>query len=98
MIAALLAVTNPGDEVIIFEPYYENYGPDIAVRCATQTCAASASRLDVRSGGTTPRVLAEDQGDILTRQTIRREVFTPYLQLIADLCQEFDALQLLTNL
>src|ERR1700682_4488362 len=28
MIATLLAVTNPGDEVIVFEPYYENYGPD----------------------------------------------------------------------
>ena len=28
MIASLLAVTNPGDEVVIFEPYYENYGPD----------------------------------------------------------------------
>jgi len=28
MMASLLATTNPGDEVIIFEPYYENYGPD----------------------------------------------------------------------
>ena len=28
MIASLLAVTNPGDEIVIFEPYYENYGPD----------------------------------------------------------------------
>ncbi len=28
MIASLLAIVNPGDEVIIFEPYYENYGPD----------------------------------------------------------------------
>jgi aminotransferase len=28
MMAAMLAVTNPGDEVIIFEPFYENYGPD----------------------------------------------------------------------
>jgi aminotransferase len=28
MIAALLACTNPGDEVVIFEPFYENYGPD----------------------------------------------------------------------
>lgn len=28
MIAALLAVTNAGDEVVIFEPFYENYGPD----------------------------------------------------------------------
>ena len=28
MIASMLAITNPGDEVIVFEPYYENYGPD----------------------------------------------------------------------
>jgi aminotransferase len=28
MIATLLAVLNPGDEVVIFEPFYENYGPD----------------------------------------------------------------------
>jgi len=28
MIAALLAVLDPGDEVIAFEPFYENYGPD----------------------------------------------------------------------
>jgi aminotransferase len=28
MIATLKALVNPGDEIIIFEPYYENYGPD----------------------------------------------------------------------
>jgi len=28
MISTLLAVCNHGDEVIIFEPFYENYGPD----------------------------------------------------------------------
>ncbi len=28
MIASLLAVLNPGDFVIQFEPFYENYGPD----------------------------------------------------------------------
>src|SRR5437899_5108423 len=28
MIAALMAVINPSDEVVIFEPFYENYGPD----------------------------------------------------------------------
>jgi aminotransferase len=28
MIATLLALVNPGEEVIVFEPYYENYGPD----------------------------------------------------------------------
>jgi aspartate/methionine/tyrosine aminotransferase len=28
MIASLLGVLDPGDEVIVFEPFYENYGPD----------------------------------------------------------------------
>jgi aspartate/methionine/tyrosine aminotransferase len=28
MMAALLALVDPGDEVIVFEPLYENYGPD----------------------------------------------------------------------
>src|SRR2546425_1100030 len=28
MIASLLALLNPSEEVIIFEPFYENYGPD----------------------------------------------------------------------
>jgi aminotransferase len=28
MISAMLALINPGDEVIVFEPFYENYGPD----------------------------------------------------------------------
>ncbi|MGH9323855.1 MAG: pyridoxal phosphate-dependent aminotransferase [Vicinamibacteria bacterium] len=28
MIATMLALVDPGDEVIVFEPFYENYGPD----------------------------------------------------------------------
>jgi len=28
MMATLLAAVNPGEEVIVFEPFYENYGPD----------------------------------------------------------------------
>ncbi|HEX7172422.1 MAG TPA: aminotransferase class I/II-fold pyridoxal phosphate-dependent enzyme [Candidatus Limnocylindria bacterium] len=28
MIAAMMAILDPGDEVIVFEPFYENYGPD----------------------------------------------------------------------
>ena len=31
MIASLLAVVDPGDEVVIFEPFYENYGPDTII-------------------------------------------------------------------
>ena len=35
MMAALMAVINPGDEVVIFEPFYENYGPDAILSGAT---------------------------------------------------------------
>jgi len=28
MMATMMAIINPGDEVIVFEPFYENYGPD----------------------------------------------------------------------
>jgi aspartate/methionine/tyrosine aminotransferase len=35
MIAAQLAIVNPGDEVVVFEPFYENYGPDAILSGAT---------------------------------------------------------------
>jgi aminotransferase len=35
MIAAMLAILDPGDEVIVFEPFYENYGPDAIITGAT---------------------------------------------------------------
>lgn len=35
MIATLKALINPGDEIIIFEPFYENYGPDSILSGAT---------------------------------------------------------------
>ena len=35
MIAAMLAILDPGDEVIVFEPFYENYGPDSILTGAT---------------------------------------------------------------
>jgi aspartate/methionine/tyrosine aminotransferase len=35
MIAAMMAITNPGDEVVVFEPFYENYGPDAILSGAT---------------------------------------------------------------
>jgi len=28
MMSAMMAIVNPGDEVVVFEPFYENYGPD----------------------------------------------------------------------
>ncbi len=32
MVSALMAIVDPGDQVIVFEPFYENYGPD-AILC-----------------------------------------------------------------
>ena len=37
MMATLKAIVNPGDEVVIFEPFYENYGPDAILSGATPT-------------------------------------------------------------
>lgn len=31
MMATLLAIINPGDKVVLFEPFYENFGPDAVV-------------------------------------------------------------------
>jgi aspartate/methionine/tyrosine aminotransferase len=35
MMAVMLALIEPGDEVVIFEPFYENYGPDTILSGAT---------------------------------------------------------------
>jgi aminotransferase len=35
MAAVFLALVDPGDEVIVFEPWYENYGPDAILANAT---------------------------------------------------------------
>jgi aminotransferase len=35
MASAVLALVDPGDEVVVFEPYYENYGPD-AILCGAR--------------------------------------------------------------
>ena len=35
MVSTLLALVDPGDEIVIFEPFYENYGPDVLLSGAT---------------------------------------------------------------
>jgi aminotransferase len=49
MVAVMLAVVDPGDEVIVLEPFYENYGPDAILSDATPvflTLEAPEYRLD----------------------------------------------------
>jgi aminotransferase len=95
MIASLTAVTNPGDEVVIFEPFYENYRPD------TKLCGAVPRLVALR-----PPDWTFDPGELRHAFSSRTKaiivnspnnptgkVFTrDELQFIAGLCQEFDAL------
>ena len=95
MIASMLAVTNPGDEVIVFEPYYENYGPD------TLLCDAERKLVSLRPPDWTfdpdelrrafsPRtkaIILNSPNNPTGRVFNRVE-----LGQIAELCQEFDAL------
>ena len=95
MVASLLAILDPGDEVVLFEPFYENYGPD------TQLCGAQSRYVPLRAPDWTfdpeelrqafnPRTKAiilnspnNPTGKVFTREE---------LECIAGLCQEFDAL------
>jgi aminotransferase len=95
MIATLLGVTNASDEVIVFEPYYENYGPD------TSLCEAKRVLVQLRPPDWTfdPDELraafsAKTKAIIVnTPHNPTGKVFTaPELGIIAQLCEEFDAL------
>lgn len=95
MIASLLAVTNPGDEVIVFEPYYENYGPD------TLLCEAERKLVALRPPDWTfdpdelRRAFSSRTKAIIlnTPNNPTGKVFSrAELEFIAGLCQEFDAL------
>src|SRR6202795_999607 len=95
MIASMLAITNPGDEIIVFEPYYENYGPD------TFLCGAELKLVSLRPPDWTfdPDELrsafsSKTKAIILNSpNNPTGKVFSlEELQLIADLWQEFDAL------
>ncbi len=44
MMSAMMGIINPGDEVVIFEPFYENYGPDAILSGATPRFRAANLR------------------------------------------------------
>ncbi len=95
MIASLLATVDPGDEVIIFEPFYENYGPDTELSDATRrlvTLYPPDWRFDPeelrrafgpRTRGIILNTPNNPTGKVFTRQE---------LEFIAGLCREFNAL------
>jgi len=95
MIAALLAAVDPGDEVISFDPFYENYGPDI------QLCGARRRivRLHPPDWSFDPEEVrrafsSRTKAIILnTPNNPTGKVFTrAELEFIGGLCREFNAL------
>lgn len=95
MIATLLATTDPGDEVIVFEPFYENYFPD------TQLCGASRKLVTLHPPHWTfdpdelRRAFSSRTKAIIvnTPNNPTGRVFSlEELTVIANLCQEFDTL------
>jgi aspartate/methionine/tyrosine aminotransferase len=63
MMATMMAIINPGDEVVVFEPFYENYGPDAILSGATPLCQIAPARLVLRPAGTCCCFRPEYQGD-----------------------------------
>lgn len=97
MIAAMMATVNPGDEVVVFEPFYENYAPDAILSDATPVHVP---------------LYRTDNGFVFDREELKSafsertkaiiicnpnnptgKVFTrDELEFIADLCKEHQAL------
>ena len=95
MIATLLGLVNPGDELVVFEPYYENYAPDALL------CGAQRKLVPLRPPDWTfdPEELrrafsSRTRAIILnTPNNPTGKVFSrAELESIAALCQEYDAL------
>ncbi len=95
MIATMLATLNPGDGVILFEPYYENYGPDSILsdavpRFVTLYPPDWTFDPDELRAAFTPKTRAVV---ITTPHNPTGKVFThEELRVIADLCIEHNVL------
>jgi aspartate/methionine/tyrosine aminotransferase len=93
MAAVLLALVDPGDEVIVLEPFYENYGPD-AVLCAAKPVFVRVEPgdgldLDRLAAAFSPatRAIVLNTPNNPTGHVLSREE----LEVIAELCRRYDA-------
>jgi aminotransferase len=93
MAATLLAIVDPGDEVVIFEPYYENYGPDAILCGASPVFVPIAAeglldldRLAAACSSRTRAVVVNTPNNPTGRVLTREEMVG-----IADLCRRHDA-------
>lgn len=94
MMAAMLALINEGDEVVVFEPFYENYGPDAAVSGAVPRFVplnddnsideeAFASAFNKKTRALILNTPNNPSGKVFSKEELR---------LIADLCVDYDVI------
>ena len=93
MMATMMAIIDPGDEVVIFEPFYENYGPDAILSGATPRYVTLrepdwsfdpgelAAAFNARTKAIILNTPNNPTGKVFTREE---------LGVIADLCRTWD--------
>ena len=100
MASALLAVVDPGDQVVVMEPFYENYGPD-AILCGAEPVWVPLERL--RDGGLSFALDLERLADAFSDRTRAIILNTPNnpsghvftraeLEAVAELCRRYDVI------
>jgi aspartate/methionine/tyrosine aminotransferase len=94
MASAVLAIVNPGEEVIVFEPFYENYGPD-AILCGAKPVwvpmapdqPLDLDRLRNAFNARTRAIIINTPNNPTGRVYTREE-----LTAIAEMCREHDVI------
>ncbi|MBV8856997.1 MAG: aminotransferase class I/II-fold pyridoxal phosphate-dependent enzyme [Acidobacteria bacterium] len=95
MIAAMMATVDPGEEVVVFEPFYENYAPDAILSGATPRYVSlrapdwtfDPEELRAAFNPRTKAVILCNPNNPTGKVFTREE-----MEFIAGLCKEFDAL------
>jgi aminotransferase len=95
MIAAMMATVDPGEEVIVFEPFYENYAPDAILSGAAPRYVPlrapdwtfDPDELRAAFNERTKAVILCNPNNPTGKVFTREE-----MEFIAALCREFDAL------
>jgi aspartate/methionine/tyrosine aminotransferase len=94
MIASMLGILDPGDEVVILEPFYENYGPDTVISGAIPRMVTLhppdwtfderelRAAFNARTRGVVINTPNNPTGKVFARDE---------LEAIAELCQRWDA-------
>jgi aminotransferase len=94
MMSVMMALINPGDEAVIFEPFYENYGPDVILSGAQPRFVPlrppdwsfDRDELAAAFGPRTKAIIVNTPNNPTGKVFSREE-----LEFIRDLCVRWDA-------